>query len=517
MFNHLQKYLLLLLAFISPLLSEQLAKEAPTSEAAPVIVLGGGIGALTSAIYLERGGIETIVIEGRTPGGAIAQSPLVQNWPGEVEIDGQALIDKVRYQAEVNGAKILSQEVIEVDFSKKPFKIVTRDLTTKDQPKCIFYTNSCIIATGSDPKLLGVPGETEYWTRGVYTCATCDGALFRNKTVAVVGGGDTAILEAEYLSKIAKKIILVVRGSNFRTTETLRKKSLLKQENVEVLFNTVVESIEGAEKAERLVLRNGDQQKKLDIDGVFLAIGSTPNSRLFQGQLELDKAGYIVLKSTQETSRKGIFAIGDVVDPTYKQAISAAGDGAKAALQLERYLTSQNLVPPSSLHKEAPPLFVKKLDPVKKSQVATKEEDLTPPSDLVVAANNNTSQVLDLKDIDQLSELLQTTSIPVLVDFYSPYCGPCREISPIVEKSSITYEGKIKFIKANISEVKELASDYNIFSVPTVIVFNKQGKEVDRKTGRDPIISLLNSLDKFVEPSMQADASMEMISPDQGG
>lgn len=447
---------------------------AEVSQPAPVVILGGGIGALTSAIYLQRAGVQSIVIEGQNPGGAIAQSPHVQNWPGEIEIDGQSLIEKVRNQAEVNGAKILNEEAISVDFSKRPFKVTTREILAKDKQSTLL-ASSVIIATGSAPKLLGVEGESDYWAHGVYTCATCDGSLFKNQIVAVIGGGDTAILEAEYLSKIAKKVYIVVRSKNFRTSETLRKQLLLKHSNVEVLYDTKVEKIEGdGSKVTSLVLNTPDKQKKLEVNAVFLAIGSTPNTRLFQGQLDLDNQGYIVLKDAQQTSQQGIYAIGDVVDPVYKQAISAAGDGAKAALQVERELGAVVTVPNV---KEQPKL------------VRTAVQKIA----------NNESALIELSSPAQLLEELSNTSTPVLVDFYSPYCGPCRKIAPQIKQAATSYAGKIKFLKANISELNQLTSQYNLIGVPTVIVFNTQGKEIDRRVGPDQINSLLNSLDNLAK------------------
>ena len=480
MLKHCLKFLLLMIAIALPLRATGI-QNSPQQPAA-VIILGGGIGALTSAIYLERAGVHAIVIEGNNPGGALAQSPQVQNWPGEIEIDGQALIDKIRHQAEVNGAEILSQEATAVDFSKRPFKITTRDLTDKEKTHTII-ASSCIIATGSTPKLLGVPGENRYWTRGVYNCATCDGALYKDKTVVVAGGGDTAILEAEYLSKIAKKVLIVVRKNDFRTTETLRREILLKKSNVEVLFNTEIELIQGNDlKATHLVLNSAGNKKTIKMDALFLAIGSMPNTNLFKDQIQTDKNGYIVLTDGQATSKKGVFAIGDAVDPIFKQAISAAGSGACAALQAERELGA--FAPVSLPKKEA--LVVNETIPA--VPVVN--------SDSVVPVANSDS-VIELSTIGQFDDELQSSQTPILVDFYSPYCGPCRKLSPLFEQSAGAYKGKIKFIKINVSEHSQLASQYNVFGVPTVIVF-KQGVEVDRKTGLEEIGPLLKSLDQLL-------------------
>jgi thioredoxin reductase (NADPH) len=297
-----------------------------------VLVLGGGIGSLTSAIYLSRAGLQPIVIEGPTPGGLIIQSLEVQNWPGEMEITGIDLANKVRAQAVVNGAKIYREEVVGVDFSKKPYVVTTREVGGKKTTER--KANAIIIGMGTRPNYLGVKGEQDYWGKGVYNCAVCDGALYRGKKVGVVGGGDSAVLEALYLSNIAKEVVVFVRGEALKGIEEKRIATLKDKANVKLLYNTSVTEITGnGKKVIGVTLKDG---RKEALDGLFLAIGSTPNSELFKGILKMDSRGYISLMKGQETSIEGIYAIGDIVDPEYKQAITAAGDGAKAALQVER-------------------------------------------------------------------------------------------------------------------------------------------------------------------------------------
>ncbi len=431
-------------------------------EVYPAVVLGSGVGALTAAIYLQRAGIDTLVIEGKTPGGTIIQSHLVQNWPGEMGISGQSLVDKIHEQAKTNGAQFLAEEVISVDFSTQPYTIVTRDLYRKGNIRKI-KANSCIIGLGSSPNRLGVTGEQEkggYWAKGIYTCATCDGALYKNKTVAVVGGGDSALIEADYLSNLAKQVYIIVRSSEFHHLEEVRKNALLQKPNIKVLYNTQVEEIQGnGKKVTHLLLNERNEKKSVAIDAVFLAIGSKPNSFLFADQLDIDEQGYIVLKNGQETSKKGIFAIGDIVDRENKQAITAAGDGAKAAIQAERYLSSMG---PSKIK-------IHKVGHVLAASAAltelTKESDFEP--------------------------LLQGSNL--IVEFYSPSCGPCKKLAPIFEAAAQDHADQYRFIKVNISEFSELAQKYDIFGVPTVVHF-KNGTEVERKTGVDSIQELLDKL-----------------------
>jgi len=438
-----------------------------------VTILGSGVGALTSAVYLQRAGINTLIIEGRNPGGAIAQSPLVHNWPGEIAIEGQALVEKIRKQALHNGAKIVSEEVISVDFTSQPLTITTRDVFDRDKIRT-FKTRACIIATGSNPKLLGVPGESGengYWTRGVYSCAVCDGALYKDKVVAVIGGGDSAITEANYLSNIAKKVYVVLRSDKFKTVETRRKEELANKPNVEILYNTKINEIQG--DGTKVTHMNLSTAKKLPIDGVFVAIGATPNSSIFQGQLALEEeTGYIQTNLGQKTSVPGVFAIGDVVDKVYKQAITAAGKGAEAAIEVEAFLSSIN-----------------SHSPQQSSQIKTES---------VLKVSNPVSEGLeDITTKEAFYDVIGKGETPVVIDFYSPYCVPCRQLLPLLEESAQKYQGKIRFYKLNVTDFADLATSYNISSVPTVLLFDGKGKILEHATGLEDINKIIKKLDSL--------------------
>ncbi|NGX39933.1 MAG: Thioredoxin reductase [Chlamydiae bacterium] len=463
----LYSILIFLLSGLIPAFSTEEEKQSSSPQA---VVIGGGIGALTSAIYLQRAGIDTLVIEGKTPGGAIAQSPMVHNWPGEIQINGSDLADKVRKQAEANGAKFLSHEVIDVDFSKKTFTIKTRDIYDEQETKTI-QTKACIIAVGSVPRFLGVKGESGekgYWTKGVYSCAVCDGGLYKDRTVAVVGGGDSAVIEADYLSNIAKKVYLILRSDKFRTVEIMRKNKLLKKGNVEVIYNTKVQEIEG--DGQKVTHLNLSSSKQLPVDGIFLAIGATPNSDVFKKQVAVDEKGYIRLAKGQQTSVPGVFAIGDVVDPFYKQAVSAAGDGAKAALQVEHYLAS---MPKDS------------------------SESIPDANKQIVLAQNATTEgtLKKLTSQEEFYQAIGENSTPLVVGFFSPYCGPCQTLTPKLEAMAEKYAGKIRFLKVDVTHFSELASTYNVYGVPSVIVFNKKGKAVERGVGLDEINPILKKME----------------------
>ena len=217
---------------------------APPEDAEAVVILGGGVGSLTSALYLGRAGLCPLVIEGPTPGGLLTQSHTVQNWPGVMEIEGMQLTGKMREQAEASGARFLSEEVVDIDFSKRPLVLTTRSLDGTNETRKI-HAVSCIIAMGTQPNFLKIPGEQTYWGKGVTNCAICDGSLYKDKVVGVVGGGDAAVLEALYLSNIAKEVYVFVRKGNLRAIEEKRVQALMEKPNVHFLYHTTVEEVKG--------------------------------------------------------------------------------------------------------------------------------------------------------------------------------------------------------------------------------------------------------------------------------
>lgn len=450
-------------------------------EVYPVVVLGGGVGALTSAVYLGRAGITPLIIEGSIRGGAIAQSPRVQNWPGELEISGFDLIDKLYHQAEYNGAAILTEEVIAVDFQNRPFTLVTRDIFNPSKTKKIL-ANSCIVALGSTPNLLSVPGEKLYWTHGVYNCAVCDGALYKNQKVAVVGGGDAAVLDAEHLANIASTVYVLVRKDRFKALEEKRLQELMTRPNVIVLFNTTVQEIQGdGEKVTNLIIHRNNVKESLNVSALFLAIGAKPNSQLFRDQLETDEQGYIVLKHDQETSVKGIFAIGDIVDPVYKQAVIAAGQGAIAACQVVQI--SSKVEKNESIKEEIPlvPSAASPPSPTLKKPTARSSSQI--------------GQVIEIITLEQFQSELAKTTTPICIDFYATWCGPCRTLSPMIEKWAKEHAGKVRFLKINVTKNENLANLYKVKAMPTLVVLNKEGKEITKRVGTQEITQYVNRTD----------------------
>ncbi len=297
-----------------------------------VVIIGSGPAGLSAAIYCARGSLNPLVISGDTPGGQLMLTTDVDDFPGFPEgIQGPDLMTRIREQAERFETRFVEENVISVDFKKKPIEIKTDSKTIK--------TQSVIVATGASARWLEIPSEQRLRGKGVSACATCDGFFFKNKKVVVVGGGDTALREAQHLSKICEKVIVIHRRESFRAQAALQE--LLKSKtNVEFLMNKAVDEILGNDKVTGIRLKDvkTGETKEMAIDGVFIAIGHKPNTDFLKGQLELDAHGYISVKNEIYSSVEGVFIAGDVADYTYRQAATAAGSGTKAALAIENYL-----------------------------------------------------------------------------------------------------------------------------------------------------------------------------------
>lgn len=297
-----------------------------------VVIIGSGPAGLTAAIYAARGNLEPLVIAGREAGGQLMLTTDVDDFPGFPEgIQGRDLMAKFRAQAEKFDTRFLAEDVLSVDFSSQPFTINTETKVIK--------TQTVVIATGASAQWLGLPSEQRLRGRGVSACAVCDGPFFRDKRVIIVGGGDAAMREAQHLSKYAKEVTVVHRRDELRAQPALRELVKAKP-NVSFSFNSAVEEVLGKEKVTGVKIKNvvSGEESTLDIDGIFLAIGHKPNTSFLQGQVELNDKGYIVVKHETETSVPGVYVAGDVADWKYRQAVTAAGAGCKATLDVEEYL-----------------------------------------------------------------------------------------------------------------------------------------------------------------------------------
>jgi thioredoxin reductase (NADPH) len=299
-----------------------------------VIIIGSGCAGLTAAIYAGRGNLKPVVIDGFEPGGQLSLTTMVENFPGFPDgILGPDLIENMRKQAERFGAEFKAGAITEVDLSKRPFQIATA--------KESFETRALIIASGASARMIGLESERKLIGYGVSTCATCDGYFFRGKEIAVVGGGDTAMEEATFLSKFASRVNLVHRRTEFRASKIMVDRA---RANEKIRFVTpfAIEKISDVEKngVENVTLRNTQTNETsiLPVDGVFIAIGHEPNTKSFRGQLDMDENGYLITHDGSKTNVPGVFAAGDVQDHHYRQAVTAAGSGCMAAIDAEKFL-----------------------------------------------------------------------------------------------------------------------------------------------------------------------------------
>ncbi len=303
-------------------------------ETTKCLIIGSGPAGYTAAIYASRANLKPILIEGLLPGGQLTQTTTVENFPGYPEgVGGFEMMDDMRNQALKFGTDIRSGFVTKVSLEGKKKSVIVDD-------EIEIEADSVIIATGASAKHLGIDDERKYTGMGVSACATCDGFFFRKKTVCVVGGGDTACADALYLAGLCKKVYLVVRKDYLRASKVMAER-VASQENIEILFNHELIGIEGDGKVEKanLVCNKDNSTKGVSTDGIFIAIGHHPNTELVKDVVKTDEAGYIVTNNgTSHTNIEGVFAAGDVCDPRYRQAITAAASGCKAALDAEHYL-----------------------------------------------------------------------------------------------------------------------------------------------------------------------------------
>ncbi len=302
-----------------------------------VIIIGSGPAGLTAGIYIARARLTPLMIEGEEAGGQLMITTEVENYPGfEHGVTGPELISVMRKQAEKFGTRFLTRNVTKVDFSSWPFKVWVRDT--------LYESKTIVISTGASAKYLGLPSEKQYMSKGVSACATCDGAFFKDVEVGVVGGGDTAMEEANFLTRFAKKVYILHRRDSFRASKIMQDR-VMKNPKIEVIWNVDVTEVKGdGRQVTAVALKNtvNGEISEMPLQGLFIAIGHKPNTDLFKGMLDMNEAGYLVTKpGTTYTNIKGVFASGDVQDPHYRQAITAAGSGCMAAIDAERWLEAK--------------------------------------------------------------------------------------------------------------------------------------------------------------------------------
>ena len=300
-----------------------------------VIIIGAGPAGYTAGIYCSRARHDTVIISGLLPGGQLMNTTDVENYPGFDEgIMGPDLMQIMRKQTERMGTKIIDDVVTSVDFSRNPLKVSTASTN--------FEAKTIIVCTGATPRKIGIDGEQTFAGKGVSYCATCDGAFFRDQELAVVGGGDSCMEEATFLTKFASKVHIIHRRDEFRASKIMQERAL-NNEKIFVHWNNTVLDIKGDQKVQQVILKDTKtgEETSIDLAGVFVAIGHEPNTSLFKDQLNLDENGYIILNKNTQTSVDGVFSAGDVHDHRYRQAVTAAGYGCMAAIDVDKYLSEQ--------------------------------------------------------------------------------------------------------------------------------------------------------------------------------
>lgn len=438
----------------------------------PVVVIGGGVAGLTAANYLLQANIPCVILEGKKPGGALAQSDAVRNWPGVLEAPGATITRSLKNQVIQNGAQIIAGSLTAIDLKQPPFTLTYQ---TEDGRTKILQALSCIVAMGAEPNYLGVPGENGkdgYWGRGVSNCAVCDGALFKNKTVAVVGGGDSAMLEAAYLAGLAKKVYVLVRRDVLRANDKRKVEVVKALPNVTFMYKAAVQAVQGNAKVVTHLDVVNTQSKavsKLDVDGLFLAIGATPNTKLLASQVACDAAGYITLKDRQASSVAGVFAAGDICDPHTKQAVTSSAMGCTAALQAKEFLENQGYIPGGT------------------ATAAVVEKKRSTPTPQETAHDEWVPEIISLTHAKQ--QLEATPEKLLVVDVYGSFCIPCQKMAPLVEELAKYYDYQVSFAKLNVAnrsvnvdEFAQMVSTAQIMQVPTFL-FIKRGKVLFRHAG----------------------------------
>lgn len=413
----------------------------------PVVIIGSGPAGLAAGVYTSRAGIKTLIIEGKKPGGLLTETTYIENWPGEKSILGKDLMANFKQQNQALGVEFLTDIVEHVNFNTWPYQIQTADGINLN-------ALSVVVATGASPRRLGVPGEEQYWSHGVSSCAVCDAPFYKNKTVIVTGGGDSAAEQVLQLAPHVQSVTMLVRKDTMRACKNMQEK-IAALTNAKILFNSEIKQIYGdGEKVTGVQILNNktNNLERLPIDGVFLAIGHDPASKIFKEQLAMDQFGYLLLKNgTQTTSMEGIFAAGEVVDHIYRQAGVAAGDGIKAALECVSFLQAAGFNTDFS-QKIADNYFVPN-------------------------QSHNLAVIQKIKTIQEFEDQVLNGDLPAVLDFYTNYCSSCLHMMPFYEAVAQKLASKMNFFKIDADEAEELIRLLKVVRVPTILVYQK-GKHV---------------------------------------
>lgn len=431
----------------------------------PVAILGSGPAGQSAAVYTSRLGYHTVIIEGHKSGGQLTETSYVENWPSEKKILGTQLMKNFHDQNIGLGVSFLQESIVKVDFSTWPYQLWTSDGTKLN-------ALTVIISTGSSPKRLHVPGEDQFWAKGLTSCAVCDAPFYKGKNVISVGGGDSAAEQVLQLSPHVNHITLLVRGDKFKASKAMQDR--LKQiKNLNILFNKSITKIMGDTRVNSVEILDNKTNEitKMPIDGIFLAIGHEPNTKLFKDQLQMDQLGYIkVLQRSQQTSVPGVYAAGDVEDHVYMQAGVAAGSGIKAGLDAGRFLQDIGF----------------------NSDVADKMKNR-----YYEVVEQTPIKIKSLKTNKDLMNELKKTDTPMILDFWGENCPSCKHMMPIFESLARKYEGKMRFYKVNVDEADELVEKLYILKVPSFVIY-KNGQIAARYYDTMDKEQMRNLVEKFL-------------------
>lgn len=423
-----------------------------------LVIIGSGPAGYTAAIYAARANLKPFMFEGfqagGLPGGQLMTTTEVENFPGFPEgIQGPELMDLMKAQALRWGAELVTEDVTSVDLRQRPFTIRSEEREIK--------AHSIVIATGATAKRLDLPSEEQFWSRGISACAICDGAtpIFRSAELAVIGGGDSAAEESVYLTKYGSHVHLLVRGEQMRASKAMQDR-VLNNPKITVHFNAEAEDVFGEEnhmKGVQIKNTQTGETDELHVRGLFYAVGHTPNTDLFRGQLELDEVGYVVTQASVETSVEGVFAAGDVQDHEFRQAVTAAGTGCMAAMLAERWLSANSLV--QEFH-QAPETQAPAAEPKPE-----KPEELEAEFDPLATRQTGGYALRKLfHDSDRL----------IMVKYVSPTCGPCHTLKPILDKAVDEFDGKMHLVEIDIQANPDIAETAGVASTPTIQFFKDQ-------------------------------------------
>lgn len=457
----------------SATLSFDMSNLAGKSSIMPIAIIGSGPAGLMAALYGARGGKDTFVLEGNKPGGLLMDTTEVENWPGEISIDGPHIIEKLRNQALHHGVTIIDDVIERIDTSQWPYVLITENGKK-------LHALTVIIATGASPRRLYVPGEEQYWGFGVTACAVCDAPFFKGQNVVVVGGGDSAVEEAIQLAAYARKITILVRKGSMRAAASMQDR-LKAYEQISVVYNVeVVEIIGNDTKVTGVNLKNHGTgaTELMATDGVFLAIGHDPNTNFVKDIVAMDAAGYITVEGrTQATSQQGIFAAGDVEDSRYRQAGSAAGSGINAGLDAVRFLDDHGYTPAVAARVQ--------------SQLYGRQPEASAP------VREHSDGVIALATPDQFNQIIKNGT--VVMDFWSETCPSCKQMLPVFESLAHEYADRASFVTVDVDQVPAIVQKLFVHKVPCFLVF-KEGDLIARYTDIMTKKELSTFIHQFIEP-----------------